>query len=126
MPALKHVVGTTAGLFALWTAAPAAAHHSFAMFDHTKNVTLQGVVQEFDWKNPHIFIQLLAPKSAGATPVSWNLEGPSVNILVRNGWYVGIVKPGDKITVTMNPLKSGVSGGSLNSVTISGKTFFVH
>ena len=49
-----------------------------------------------------------------------------MNILVRNGWYVGIVKPGDKITVTMNPLKSGVSGGSLNSVTISGKTFFVH
>lgn len=89
--------------------APALAHHSFAMFDQTKIVTLEGTVGEFQWTNPHAFIELDVPNGGKVT--RWALELNSPNNLTRQGWHRTSVKPGDKVTIRANPLRSGKPGG---------------
>jgi hypothetical protein len=98
-----------APIVALAPAAPALAHHSFAMFDQTKIETLDGTVHEFQWTNPHAFIELDVT-SAGKT-TRWSLELNSPNNLTRQGWHRTSLKPGDKVTVSFNPLRSGKHGG---------------
>ena len=101
---------------------PALAHHSFAMFDRDKEVTIVGTVKEFQWTNPHSWIQVNVPNKAGKM-VEWSIEGGSPNIMVRQGWKRDIMKPGDKVTVVLNPMKDGSPGGSLVRVTMpSGPT----
>ena len=93
------------GALALLTA-PAAAHHSFAMFDQTKIVTLEGTVAEFQWTNPHAFIEL---EAAGGR--HWSIELNSPNNLKRQGWTKAALKPGDRISLRMSPLRNGKPGG---------------
>jgi hypothetical protein len=101
---------------------PAAAHHSFAMFDREKQTTLQGTVRAFQWTNPHIFIQLMVPGAEGR-PEEWSIEGASPNMLFRQGWTPTAFKPGDKVTIVINPLKNGGRGGNFVFATLpSGKT----
>ena len=97
------------------TAGPALAHHSFAMFDAKKVVTVSGTVKEFQWTNPHIWIQLYVTEAGKVT--EWSIEGGSPNALSRRGWKSTSLKPGDKVTVKFNPLKNGDKGGGLLSVT---------
>jgi hypothetical protein len=107
---------------ALLPAPPAAAHHSFAMFDREKQVTIKGVVKEFQWTNPHVFIQLMAP-GAGGKEEEWSIEGGSPNMLFRQGWEPTAFKPGDKVSIVINPLKSGERGGNFVFTTLpNGKT----
>jgi uncharacterized protein DUF6152 len=102
-------------------AAPALAHHSFAMFDSSKTMTLVGTVKEFQWTNPHTWIQVNVPTNGKV--VEWSIEGGSPNGLARRGWKSTIMKPGDKITVVIAPMKDGSNGGSLKTVTLpDGKT----
>jgi hypothetical protein len=102
-------------------AAPAFAHHSFAMFDRTKEMTLVGTVKEFQWTNPHSWIQINVPTNGKV--VEWSIEGGSPNGLARKGWKSTTLKPGDKVTVQVNPMKDGSNGASLKSVTTAdGKT----
>ena len=89
---------------------PVVAHHSFAMFDQTKTVTLTGTVTAFQWTNPHSFIEIDVPKG-GATE-HWSIELNSPNNLTRQGWKRSSVKPGDKVTITLNPLRDGTNFGS--------------
>ena len=91
---------------ALLAGVPAAAHHSFAMFDQTKIMTLEGTVTEFQWTNPHAFIEL---DSAGGR--HWSIELNSPNNLKRQGWSRDALKPGDKIKLRMSPLRNGKPGG---------------
>ena len=93
---------------------PAAAHHSFAMFDQSKTVTLTGTVSAFQWTNPHSFIEIDVPKG-GATE-HWSIELNSPNNLTRQGWKRTSVKPGDKVTITLNPLRDGKKGGLFNTI----------
>ena len=93
------------GALALLTA-PAAAHHSFAMFDQTRIVTLEGTVAEFQWTNPHAFIEL---EAAGGR--HWSIELNSPNNLKRQGWTKAALKPGDRISLWMSPLRNGKPGG---------------
>lgn len=95
-------------------AVPASAHHSFAMFDKTKEVTLSGTVSAFQWSNPHTFIQLKVP--AEGRVVEWSLEGGSPNILSRNGWNRLALTPGEKVTILINPLRNGQPGGTFLEV----------
>ena len=87
-------------------AMPAAAHHSFAMFDQKQIVTLTGKVHEFQWTNPHAFLEIDDAKGK-----RWSLELNSPNNLKRQGWVRSSVKPGDAVTVRMNPLRDGQPGG---------------
>jgi len=100
-------------------AAPAFAHHSFAMFDNTKNVTLEGTIKEFQWTNPHSWVQIVA-KDASGKDVEYSIEGGSPNGLARQGWKRTSLKPGDKAVLVMHPLKDGTAGGSLVTVTVNG------
>jgi hypothetical protein len=90
-------------------AAPAAAHHSFAMFDQQKIMTLEGTVTEFQWTNPHAFIEMDV-SSRGKT-IHWSIELNSPNNLKRQGWKRDSLHRGDKITLRMNPLRDGRHGG---------------
>ena len=100
--------------------APAFAHHSFAMFDNQKNVTLEGTVKEFQWTNPHSWIQLVV-KDASGKEVEYSIEGGSPNGLSRSGWKRTSLKPGDKAVAIIHPLKDGTNGGSLVTVTVNGQ-----
>jgi uncharacterized protein DUF6152 len=97
---------------ALLLAAPAFAHHSFAMFDFSKEITVTGEVKEFLWRNPHMHILLNVPDGKGGV-AEYDIEGGTPNNLRRNGWAADTLKPGDKISVVIRPLKNGDKGGNL-------------
>jgi hypothetical protein len=97
---------------ALMLAGPAFAHHSFAMFDFSKEITVVGEVKEFLWRNPHMHILMNVSDGKGGI-VEYDIEGGTPNNLRRNGWSADTLKPGDKISVVMRPLKNGDKGGNL-------------
>ena len=105
------------GCCALLLAAAAYAHHSFAMFDQSRQVSLQGTVTEVQWTNPHAFIHLDVANGAGGVD-SWQVELNSPNNLKRQGWKTSSVKPGDHVTLILNPLKDGSKGGLFVAVTL--------
>jgi hypothetical protein len=96
---------------------PLAAHHSFAMFDSTNKTTISGTVTRFEWTNPHVFIEIDVPGSDG-TVKHWSVELGSPSILLRSGWKFTDVKPGDKVTAIVNPLRDGRPGGMLYRLTL--------
>jgi hypothetical protein len=108
---------------ALLLALPAIsmAHHSFAMFDNTKVTALKGTVREFQWTNPHSWVQLSVVNGDGVTE-EWSLEALSPNVLSRMGWKRNSIKPGDKITAYFNPIRDGSHGGNLIKVELADGT----
>jgi Family of unknown function (DUF6152) len=102
---------------ALAVATAAYAHHSFAMFDQSKQLSLKGTVREFQWTNPHAWIHLDVPGTDG-TKETWQVELNSPNNLKRQGWKSTGVKTGDQVTLVLNPLKDGSKGGLFVSVTL--------
>lgn len=96
---------------------PAAAHHSYAMFDATKTVMLEGTVKRFHWTNPHSWIYLTVNDASGA-PVEWAIEHGSPSGLARAGWTPKTLTPGMKIKLTAHPLKDGGNGGQFLQVTL--------
>ena len=97
----------------------ALAHHSFAMFDQSKMLSLKGTVHDFQWTNPHSFIDLDVPGPRGGV-VLWKIELNSPNNLERQGWHEHTMLAGDKVTVVINPLRDGQKGGLFVSVTLPG------
>lgn len=91
---------------------PAEAHHSFAMFDREKTVTISGTVKDYAWTSPHIFIELLV-NNGRREPVVWSIEGNSPSVLARGGWTSNSLKPGDRVSIAIHPSKSGQMEGLL-------------
>lgn len=102
---------------ALLLAIPALAHHSFTMFDMTKRLTLAGTVTSFEWTNPHSYIEIDVPDEKG-TVKHWSIELGSPSILMQSGWRFSSLHAGDKVTLIINPLKSGQNGGFLSEATL--------
>jgi hypothetical protein len=102
-------------IVALALAAPATAHHSFAMFDMQKTVTVTGTIAEFKWTNPHSWMHVEIADASGKVS-TWAIEMTSPNNLVRVGWRRSSLKPGDKVSVDIHPLRNGKNGGSLVQV----------
>ena len=98
-----------AALASLVIAVPALAHHSFAMFDQRKIMTLEGTVTEFQWTNPHAFVEMDVTASGATT--HWSIELNSPNNLKRQGWTRTVVRRGDHVSLRMNPLRDGTHGG---------------
>ena len=98
-------------------AGPALAHHSFAMYDHTRTLTLKGTVTKFQWTNPHAYIELDVPDADGGVK-HFSIECTSINMMQRLGWRSTTIKAGDKVKATVSPLLSGQSGGLLLDVTL--------
>ncbi len=94
----------------LLIAGPALAHHSFAVFDHTRTVTVTGTVTKFQWTNPHGYLELDVPKTDG-TVEHFTIELTSINMMTRLGWRSNMIKAGDKVKATVAPLLSGQPGG---------------
>jgi hypothetical protein len=98
-------------LLALTVPFPLQAHHSFGMFAADKTIRITGTVREFQWVNPHTWIQLQVP-TAGKL-VEWSIEGRSPNGLSRRGWNRATLKPGEQVTLLVHPLKNGKPGGAI-------------
>jgi hypothetical protein len=98
-----------------------AAHHSGAGVDRTKTVTIAGTVKEFRWTNPHSWIDLEVVNAKGTTDL-WSIEMNPPPFLIRSGWKSSTLKPGDKVSVTLNPIRNGDPGGIFVSVTLADGT----
>ncbi len=112
---LASLVLSLAGISA---SATSLAHHSTSMFEPEKRVTLTGNVKEFQWTNPHAWIQVTV-KAPDGTSTDWSFECGSPNTLSRQGWKPSTLKPGDEITVVANPMKDGTSAGLMFTVALA-------
>jgi hypothetical protein len=106
---MKHLRRFLYAALAALTVLPAVAHHSGAMFDDNKSITLQGTVKQYQWTNPHCWIQLVVPDQTGMA--EWSVEMGAPMELFRNGWRPGTLRAGDKITVVIHPMRDGSHGG---------------
>jgi hypothetical protein len=101
-------------------AQPALAHHSFGLFDMQKTASVEGTVKDFQWTNPHIWLDLVIPGGTPGQPKVMAIEGDAVGIMQHKGWNRLSLKPGDKVKITFHPLKSGQMGGSLVGGAVNG------
>jgi hypothetical protein len=104
-----------AGIAAVLFAAPAVAHHAFAMFDQTKVLYVSGTVKQFEFVNPHAWLHVAIVNDKGDTS-TWSFEGGSPSQLVSLGWAVDHPRIGEMIEVGFRPMKDGSRGGQLMSV----------
>jgi hypothetical protein len=99
------------------------AHHSHAMFNMTKEVTLTGTVTSYLFRNPHVFLYIDVKGDDGKV-TSWSVEMSNISNMERRGIYRSTFKVGDVITVKMNPLDDGRPGGNYTGITAAdGKTY---
>jgi hypothetical protein len=110
------IVGFTVAV--LLFSSPAYVHHSGAMFDITKEIKITGTIAEFNWSNPHANFKVVVVGTDGVAQ-SWAVEMNSPNNLVRDGWKRTTLNPGDKVTVTVRPLRDGSPGGQYVSIVLS-------
>jgi hypothetical protein len=104
----------------------AHAHLSFAMFDNENQIKLKGKVTDFQWQNPHVYIEVDAQDVNAKEKVtkSWTIECANPGILNRIGWKFNMVKVGDELTLIVAPLRSGEPGALLKQITLpDGKVF---
>ena len=95
----------------------AYAHHSYAMFDMQATKTITGTVKDFEWTNPHTWLWVYVTNASGGEE-QWGIEGMSPNFLGRRGWSKNTMKPGDKVSVEIHPLRNGEHGGTFLNVTL--------
>ena len=110
---MKRFLSTALVIGAALTA-PAQAHHSFAMFDSNNQIDIEGTIKEFAWTNPHVAIYVAAKPVAGKPDAVWAIEATSPGNLTRMGWSKGTFKPGDRVKMTIRPLRSGEPGGAFS------------
>ena len=111
---MPHKAFYLAGLAAFLFAGPVLAHHSFAIFDQTKVNYVTGTVKDFEWVNPHAWLNVNITDPAGKT-ATWSFEGGSVAQLASLGWKKDMFRTGEKIEVGFRPMKDGSRGGQLMS-----------
>jgi hypothetical protein len=102
----------------LFASTAASAHHSFAMFDSSKNVTVVGTVKSVDYANPHVWVDMIVMNDKNQ-PTTWAMEGGNLGGLYRMGWTKDTVRTGDKITMEVHPLRDGTAGGQIVRVTLA-------
>ncbi len=105
------------------SAGPAGAHHSHAMFDMTREVSITGIVTNYSYRNPHVFLYLDV-EGDNDEVVSWAVEMSNIGNTQRRGIYASTFRVGDVVTVTLNPLTNGRHGGNYTSVTAADGTTY--
>ena len=104
-------------------AVPAWAHHSGAMFDRQKAVSLVGVIKEYQFENPHVWIEIMVPTKG--KNVQWGIEGEGPKLMIRMGLSPATLHSGDKVTIHAHPLRDGRPGGSFMDIKMpDGKVIF--
>jgi Family of unknown function (DUF6152) len=97
------------------------AHHAATMFDTTKVVEMTATIKELQWTNPHIWIQVYVQKSGGGRE-EWSIEGMGPNSLSRQGWRPTSFKPGEVVTLRINPMRDGTPAGLFIGVKFANAT----
>jgi hypothetical protein len=116
------LAGVLAAMMALTVSPPAWSHHSHAMFDHEKEVTITGTVSEWVFRNPHVF--LYVDVKTDSDTVKWSVEMSNITNMLKVGFATTTFKAGDKVTVTMHPLADGRPGGNyIVATSADGKQF---
>ncbi|MBC2664026.1 hypothetical protein H7F51_00690 [Novosphingobium flavum] len=102
-------------------AAPALAHHSFAMFDQKQSFTVNAVITQFQWANPHCWVEADVPGGKGAHKSfpHLSLEMNGLSGLRSGGWNAKTLKPGDKVVIEYHPMRDGTAAGQLVSVKLA-------
>jgi hypothetical protein len=118
MITMKRYLVLAAAVCAAGAQWPAEAHHSFAIYDRTKTLTIKGTVKTFQWTNPHCVVWVVIQPAGGGDPQEWSIETTSPGVLTRSGWTRHSLNPGDRVSVVFNPLRDNSHGGGLNSVTL--------
>jgi hypothetical protein len=118
IPALFLIFAIVATL----VAAPASAHHSFAPYEPELQIKFSGVVTDFTWANPHVYIRMDAVDKTTGKTRNWLVECANPGILNRVGWRFNMVKPGDMITVIVSPLRNGEPAALLKQITLANGT----
>ena len=113
----RHPVAGLAVALIVAGVSTAAAHHSFAVFDHTRTVTVTGTVTKFQWTNPHGFLEVDYRAADGSTK-HYTIELTSINMLSRAGWTSRSIKTGEIVKAIVAPLLSGEPGGLLLEVAL--------
>ena len=116
---MKSTTSLAALLVAFCFAASAFSHHASVGIDRTKTVTVEGVIKEFRWGNPHSWIEMEVVNSGGKAEL-WNLEMLPPSYLIPAGWTRSTVKVGDRVKVTANGFIDGSPGGLFVSITLPG------
>lgn len=115
---MKTAIRLFAGVMSVCAPLMAQAHHSFAMFDHEHQIRVEGTVSDYKWQNPHVYIWLTAPDEKGESR-TWTIECANPGILNRLGWKFNMIKPNDRITVVIAPLRTGEPGALLKQVKLA-------
>ena len=116
----KLIAAAVACLAPLAVAPQASAHHAFTMFALDKLETVDGVVKQFKWTMPHVWIYMTVPSKTGGAPEEWGFECHAPNLIARKGWKSTSLKPGDKVSILMHPMRDGSKAGSVVHVTTAG------
>ena len=116
-------VAAAMGIVLLMPLHAATAHHSAAMFDHAKTITLHGTVKNFQFTNPHSWL-MVTVTGADGSPVEWGFEAEGPSTLLHAGILPKSFRPGDKVTVTANPMRDGRPAGALLSVIMADGSVF--
>jgi hypothetical protein len=112
----KWLIGFTASVWML----PAMAHHSYAVFDLKKRLTVAGTVAKFEWTNPHSYLWVYVPRPGNPKEYDlYGFENGSPTMMSRQGWTKSVLKAGDQVSIEYSPLKDGRQGGHLARVTFA-------
>jgi len=106
-------------MLGILAAVPGFAHHSFAPYEPELQIKFSGVVTEFKWANPHVYIQMDAVDKETGKTRHWLIECANPGILNRVGWRFNMVKAGDTITVIVSPLRNGEPAALLKQITLA-------
>lgn len=114
---MKNLLTALIATVSVLAAVPLAAHHGAATFDTGKELTMQGTVKEWVWSNPHCFLKFDVMEKDGSVR-SWTVETSNPPDMVNRGWSRRSFKGGEKVTVVVEPVKSGNPVGRLLTVTL--------
>lgn len=122
MPRRHYFSSLLAAIGVLLVALPAWSHHSASVaYDMEKQITVQGIITEVKWENPHSWIFLDA-RDAGGKVVKWRFEGATPNLLYRRGITPAVLKPGVNLTIKAHPHRTQHAGELTEVVSADGKT----
>ena len=110
-----------AGIMFMSQARAVLAHHGAATFDTENEITVKGTVTEFTWSNPHCILRVDV-KGADGTVRNWSVATSNVADVSKRGWSRRSFKPGDEVTVTIQPAKSGAPVGMIRNVVLADGT----
>jgi hypothetical protein len=113
----KRIFVVSAAITLLSVSGTAFAHHSFAVYDHSRTVNVKGTVTKWQWSNPHAYLDIEVNEAG--TVKHYTLEGTSINMLQRTGWRSNMIKAGDEVKVVFAPLLSGQPAGLLLEITLA-------